>query len=231
MRQSTQTFKLQRDSLIEGGFAGLREHRLVKSPVAFGPTANFDKSWAGFGNFIYLADARFEPHGETKMHSHHEVDVISIMVDGNIAHKGSMGHGEDLKVNDVQIQRAGSEGFSHNEVNPDLEWNRMIQIWVLPEEAGQDASYKTLQPRVGESTRIYGGFGEDDTFKSHTELYVAVLRADETTEFKGEFIAYITRGNGYANSEKITDGDMIAGNDLSFTAMDDVQLIIIQHLK
>jgi len=117
----TRQRKLQRDSLTEGGFAGLREYRLVKSPRAFGPSANNDGSWSGMGNFVYLADARFMPKGETRMHSHQEVDVISVMVNGNIAHQGSLGHGKDLKVNDVQVQRAGGEGFSHNEVNPDNE--------------------------------------------------------------------------------------------------------------
>ncbi|MEE9444267.1 MAG: pirin family protein [Cocleimonas sp.] len=226
----TRQIKLRRDSLTEGGFAGLREHRLVKSPRAFGESANNDGSWLGMGDFVYLADARFMPYGETHMHSHHEVDVISVMVEGNIAHKGSMGHGEDLKINDVQVQRAGGEGFSHNEVNPDGDWNRMIQLWVLPEESGEPASYKVYQPEHGESTRIYGGFGDNDAFPSHTQIDVALFQKNESIEFNGEFIAYITRGKGYANDEKIIDGDMIAGENLAFTASEDVQLIIIQTM-
>jgi redox-sensitive bicupin YhaK (pirin superfamily) len=226
----TQQLKLQRDSLTEGGFAGLREHRLVKSPRAFGLSANDDGSWSGIGNFVYLADARFMPQGETHMHSHHEVDVISVMVDGNIAHQGSMGHGKDLKVNDVQVQRAGGEGFSHNEVNPDDDWNRMIQLWVLPEQAGQAASYKVYQPKQGESTRIYGGFGEQDAFSSHTLIDVALLKKDDKIDFKGQFNAYIARGSGVANDEQITDGDMISGENLDFTALSDVQLIVIHTL-
>lgn len=64
MTALTQQIKLQRDSLTEGGFAG------------------HDGSWSGIGDFVYFADARFMPYGETHMHSHHEVDVISVMVDG-----------------------------------------------------------------------------------------------------------------------------------------------------
>jgi len=108
---------LKRDSLQEGGFAGLKEHRLVKSPGIFGVNGNNDGSCPGLGNFVYLADARFMPHGETHMHSHHEIDVISVMVEGQISHEGSLAHGQDLGSNDVQVQRAGGEGFSHNEVN------------------------------------------------------------------------------------------------------------------
>lgn len=224
----TQQAKLQRDSLTEGGFAGLREYQLVKNPKAFGSAANNDGSWSGISNFVYLADARFMPHGETRMHSHHEVDVISVMVDGNIAHQGSLGHGKNLKTNDVQVQRAGGEGFSHNEMNPDSEWNRMIQLWVLPEVSGQPASYKVYQPKHGESTRIYGGSDVKSAFPSHTQIEVALLEKDQSIEFVGDYIAYITRGNGMANDEAISDGDMIRGNNLGFIALDDVQLIIIQ---
>jgi hypothetical protein len=73
---------LKRDSLKEDGFAGLKEHRLIKDPRLFGLQGNNDGSWPGLGNFVYLADARFMPNGETHMHSHHELDVISLMVDG-----------------------------------------------------------------------------------------------------------------------------------------------------
>jgi len=48
---------LKRDSLNEGGFAGLKEHRLVKAPEVFGPHENNDGSWPGLANFVYLADA------------------------------------------------------------------------------------------------------------------------------------------------------------------------------
>lgn len=224
----TQQITLQRDSLTEGGFAGLLEHRLVKSPLAFGASANNDGSWPGIGNFVYLADARFMPYGETHMHDHHEVDVISVMVDGHIDHYGSMGQGENLKVNDVQVQRAGGEGFSHNEVNPDPDWNRMIQLWVLPDEAGQPASYKVYQPIQGELTRIYGGRSGSD-FPSHTRIDISLLTKGETIKTEDDFIAYITRGSGIANKEKISDGDMITGDNLTFEAVDNVQLIIIQY--
>ena len=54
--------KIRRDALTEGGFAGLRETRLVIDPRAF-TDPNSPGVWSGLGNFVYLADARFEPHG------------------------------------------------------------------------------------------------------------------------------------------------------------------------
>ncbi len=228
MTRITQQKKLQRDSLLEGGFAGLLEHRLVKSPRVFGSSANEDGSWPGIENFVYLADARFMPHGETRMHSHDEIDVISIMVDGNISHEGSLEEGENLSANDVQVQRAGGEGFSHNEVNPDDDWNRMIQIWVLPEVAGQPASYKVYRLKQGKSTRVYGGCESENEFPSKTQINVALLQKDEQVKLDGEYIVYLTKGIGLANDDQVTDGDMISGEHLTFTALENVQLIIIQ---
>ncbi|VAW54674.1 Pirin [hydrothermal vent metagenome] len=219
---------LKRDSLSESGFAGLKEHRLVKAPKVFGSHENKDGSWPGIGNFVYLADARFMPHGETRMHSHHEIDVISVLVDGRISHEGSLENGKDLGRNDVQVQRAGGEGFSHNEINPDADWNRMIQIWVLPEQAGQPAGYKVYQPTSGKLTRIYGGEASSDAdFPAATKMDVAILNQGQSVDVDEPFIAYITRGKGLANGKPVEDGEVFRGDVLNFEASGDVQLIVI----
>ncbi len=219
---------LKRDKLVEGGFAGLKEHRLIKDPGLFGSQENNDGSWSGLGNFVYLADARFMPHGETRMHSHHEIDVITLMVDGNIQHEGSLESGKDLSRNDVQVQRAGGEGFSHNEINPDGNWNRLIQLWALPEVAGQAASYKVYNPVKGELTRIYGGEDNGATdFPSKTKIDIALLSNGQQVEVDGPFLFYITRGKGIANNKPVQDGDLIRGSSIKFEANEDVQLIVI----
>ncbi|RKZ82461.1 MAG: pilus assembly protein [Gammaproteobacteria bacterium] len=219
---------LHRDSLPEGGFAGLKEHRLVKDPAVFASMVNNDGSWVGIGSFVYLADARFMPHGETRMHNHHEIDVISVLVDGRIAHEGSLENGKDLSANDVQVQRAGGEGFSHNEINPDDDWNRMIQLWVLPEQSGQPSDYKVYQLATGELTRIYGGELDQETdFPSKTTIDVALFTNGQSLEINKPFLAYLTRGKGLANGEVIKDGDLIRGDSLKFESTDDVQLIVV----
>jgi quercetin 2,3-dioxygenase len=219
---------LHRDNLTEGGFAGLKEHRLVKGSEAFGPDANNDGSWPGLGNFVYLADAHFMPRGETRMHKHLEIDVISVMVDGNIAHQGSMGHGQDLHRNDVQVQRAGGEGFSHNEVNPDNHENRMIQMWVLPEQSGQPASYKVYQPDTGQLTHVYGG-DNTQAFPAKTHIDVTLLEAGQEIDIQASFIAYLTYGTGIANGAMIQAGDLIRGESLEFEAKEAGQLIVIHQ--
>lgn len=218
---------LHRDDLPQGGFAGLREHRLVMDDRLYGDRAD-PGTWSGLGDFVYLADARFQPKGETTMHSHREIDVISVMVDGRIAHAGSLEHGKEMIANDAQVQRAGGDGFSHNEINPDDSENRMIQLWVLPEKAGEPASYRFYRPESGGLTRIYGGPDtQDETFASRTRIDVGQLDPGQTASVDGPFLAYLTRGEGTLNGEAVRDGDLVRGDDLTFEARDDARLIIV----
>ncbi|MBT6033209.1 MAG: pilus assembly protein [Kordiimonadaceae bacterium] len=218
---------LKRDSLPLGGFAGLKEHRLIIDNKVGGRS----DTWDGIGNFVYLADARFNPYGETRQHPHREIDVISVMVEGNIAHEGSLEHGSSFGRDQAQVQRAGGEGFKHNEINPDGIENRMIQLWVLPETSGEPAGYNLYDLKNGQLNRIYGGAkDQDDYMDSHTVMEVGLFDTGEHFKVEGESLIYITRGTGKLSSgEEITDGDLVKGSDLSFTASkDDVQIIVIK---
>lgn len=218
---------LRRDSLPQGGFAGLREHQLVVDPRAFGEPANA-QTWAGIGDLVYLADARYLPKGETGLHGHQEVDVISVMIEGRVNHEGSLEHGRGLDAFDVQVQRAGGEGFSHNEINPDDHENRMIQLWVLPETVGQPAGYKVYQPQCGKQTRVYGGDeGQAETFASQTVIDIAMLNPGQRLTIDRSCLAYVTRGRGVANGTVVSDGDLIRDDQLTFEAEAESQLIVM----
>jgi len=221
---------LHRDDLSLGGFAGLKEHRLVTDPKVFGQYAA-KGAWPGLGNFVYLADARFNPRGETHLHDHKEVDVISVMIEGRIRHEGTLEHGQELKTPDVQVQRAGGEGFSHNEVNPDEVKNRMIQIWVLPEKKGELSDYRLYTPIQGRVTRVYGGLAvQSETIAAETVVEVALLEKGEEVSLERQFMAYMTVGSGRAGEIEVRDGDLLRGSTLKFTASEGVELILIHTL-
>jgi len=214
-----------RDSLTRGGFAGLTETRLIKDSKIGGDHS----TWDGLGNFVYLADANFLPHGETHMHPHHEVDVITIMLKGRLNHEGSLKDGQSMEENQVQVQRAGGEGFAHNEVNPDSSGNRILQLWALPETAGEPAAYKFYQLQYNELMRIYGGDkSQSKTFDSHTVIEVGLLNKNKNIAKQGKYLAYITQGEGKINGVTVTDGDLIRGIDFDFTVLsDELQLTLI----
>ncbi len=220
---------LRKSDLREGGFAGLKEHQLVMDKQAFGSHRN-PQTWDGLGNFVYLADARFMPKGETLMHGHKEVDVISVMVKGRINHEGSLEHGQMMNAKQAQVQRAGGEGFSHNEVNPDDEENQMIQLWVLPELNGQRAGYKFYRPKVGELTLIYGGDSEQDTtFASNTQIYVANLEAGNVIEQNSESLMYISEGEVILDGERFEAGTLVRSEAFKLEATSSAQVIVINE--
>ena len=221
---------LHRDDLPLGGFAGLKEHRLVMSPKLFGQHVN-PGTWSGIGGFVYLADARFNPKGETNLHDHKEIDVISVMIEGRIDHHGSLEHGQGLVAGDVQVQRAGGEGFTHNEINPDDSSNRMIQLWVVPEQKGERAAYRLYKPVTGKVTRVYGGSNDQrDTLPSHTVIEIVSLNPAQAFVLEKPFLVYLTIGEGTANNQDLEDGDLCKGNQLSFKAKSDVKLIVIYEI-
>ncbi|MBU2969795.1 pirin family protein [Pseudoalteromonas sp. C2R02] len=219
------------DELPQGGFAGLIERQFVTDRRVFKNQKNkhvFD----GIGNFVYLADANFLPKGETGMHGHKEVDVISVMVEGEVSHAGSLEHGKGLVAGSVQVQRAGAQGFKHNEINPNSQPNHMIQLWVMPDELGEPAGYKTYQPADGKVMHIYGGDkNQSDTFYSKTAIDVGQLKEGQSTLKSGPVMAFISKGSGIINGKKIYARTLVKSNEpILFEALEQSQIIFI-YLK
>ena len=219
---------LSYSQLPQGGFAGLKERQFVTDRRVFKQAKN-SKTMDGIGNFIYLADANFLPHGETGMHGHREVDVISVMVEGRISHAGSLEHGQGLKAGFSQVQRAGGEGFQHNEINPDSSSNQMIQLWVMPDESGEPAGYKVYESVKGEVTNIYGGAkDQSNTFHSQTSISVVNTFAAQIIIHDGAVMAYLSKGSGEMNGEKIQARTLLRSESgLTFKASEESQLILI----
>ncbi|MFT4924949.1 MAG: redox-sensitive bicupin YhaK (pirin superfamily) [Phenylobacterium sp.] len=217
------------DQLPQGGFAGLKERQFVTDQRVFGNRKNPNAA-NGIGNFVYLADANFNPKGKTGMHSHREIDVISVMVDGRVSHAGSLEHGQELNAGFAQVQRAGAEGFSHDEINPDDSANHMIQLWVMPDNPGEAAGYKVYEPQSGDVARIYGGSkDQQDTFYSQTLIDVALPTANQTISHQGEVMAFLSQGHGEINGQAIQARTLVRVTDLEFVAHSDSQLILIHQ--
>ncbi len=211
------------------GFEGVREHRLVFDRRVVKEQNQYG-AWNGIGQFVYLADARFIPAGETRAHNHREIDVISVMLEGRLRHEGSLENGQSLDTFDVQVQRAGGEGFSHNEVNPDDVQNRMIQLWVLPEQADEPAAYKHYQLPSGQVTRVYGGDANQDTvFAASTCIDVARLEFGQSLDIDKPAMVYVCQGRGFADEYDAREGDLIRADQLTFDAADTCVLILIHE--
>jgi redox-sensitive bicupin YhaK (pirin superfamily) len=229
---------LSRESLTFEGFAGIKEHRLATDSRLFGKHKTLETS-EGLGNMVYIADAQYNPRGESGMHSHSELDVISVIIKGRVSHEGSMEHGKNLVAGEVQVQRAGGESFSHNEINPDDSKNRMLQVWALPEVKGQPAAYKSYRPKLAGVTRIYGGNkNQSDTFDSHTIIDIVHLKAGESISLDGEQLSYVIAGEAsiieHQNSNEsviynVKDGDLIRSRDSKITVINNLHILVVSQ--
>ncbi len=220
---------LKREQTHLGGFAGLRENRLITDACVFGPPRG--GAWPkGIGSFVYLADAKFQPHGDTRMHPHREIDIISFMVEGRLRHEGSLGEGSMLLGRDVQIQRAGAKGLVHNEINPDDQWNRMLQLWVLPDEDGKATDYQIITPKPEELTPVYGSMkGEGaTTLDSKTQIFSGIFKEGTSFKVEGDFLCYLIQGVGILNGERVIEGDLVRGENLDFTGSAEGYLFVVQ---
>ncbi len=218
---------LRYDDLPQAGFAGLLERQFVTDSRVFAGRKNA-QAFEGLGNFVYLADANFQPKGETGLHPHREIDVLSVMVEGQIQHAGSLEHGQGLEAGMVQVQRAGAEGFTHNELNPDDLPNHMIQIWVLPNASGESAGYRVYTPQQGERMQVYGGpKNQSDRFYSNTLIDVANLGEGQSVTQQGEVMAFLSKGSGIANGELVHGRTLLRTYGLEFKAEAATQLILV----
>lgn len=174
-------------------------------------------------SFIYLADATFVSNGETRLHTHRDVDIVSVMVRGRIEHRGSLGDGTMLEENTIQVQRAGS-GMQHNEVNPDAVPNRMLQLWFLPPRQEMEPGYQTFEARRSAMVSVLGGNG---TFDNAAHLRVAWYGNGERLVVDEPCVLYIATGSGKVGNLDIEEGDLIEASSIAIDVIEEMEAMVI----
>ena len=107
---------------------------------SFSFSSHFDPAWMGFGPLRVINDDTIAAGRGFGMHPHRDMEIITVMVDGELEHRDSMGHTEVLRAGEVQCMSAGT-GVVHSEVNRGEQDCRLLQIWVEPSQAGLAPAY------------------------------------------------------------------------------------------
>lgn len=104
--------------------------------------------WRGFGPLRVINDDTIAAGRGFGMHPHRDMEIVSVMVDGQLTHQDSMGHQEVLNSGEVQRMSAGT-GIVHSEMNQGASACRLIQIWIEPRHANLPPAYEQKAFTIG----------------------------------------------------------------------------------
>jgi redox-sensitive bicupin YhaK (pirin superfamily) len=108
---------------------------------SFSFAGHHDPAWMGFGPLRVLNDDTIAAGTGFGRHPHRDMEIITVMVEGQISHRDSLGHAEVLRAGEVQRMSAGT-GVVHSEINEGDQPCRLLQIWIEPREAGMAPAYE-----------------------------------------------------------------------------------------
>lgn len=149
-----------------------------------------DPRHMGFRRLRVINDDRIAPGEGFATHGHQDMEIITVVTEGTLEHKDSLGSTSIIRPGDVQVMSAGS-GIKHSEFNAsDKEPLHLWQIWILPERIGDEPTYEERRfpedEYRGQLRLIASRDGKDDSLKIGQD--VSLLRG---TIESGEGITYI----------------------------------------
>lgn len=147
-----------------------------------------DARFMGFRNLRVINEDWVEPNQGFGTHGHRDMEIITYVIEGALAHKDSTGGEEVLRPHEVQRMTAGS-GIRHSEFNPSAtEKVHLLQIWITPEandlEPGYEQTYFAPESKQGTLKLIASRGGDDGSVKINQDvkLYSSILSNGETVE-------------------------------------------------
>ncbi len=165
---------------------GHADHGWLDSHHSFSFAGYHDPRAMGFGHLRVINEDRVAPGRGFGAHGHRNMEIISYVVGGALAHRDSTGGGSVLRHGDVQVMTAG-RGVSHSEMNGSAtEPVHFLQIWVLPAEARTEPGYREAHFSLDDRglVLLVSPDGRDGslTIGQDTDLWRALLDAGERRE-------------------------------------------------
>lgn len=188
----------------------------LKSYMLFSFSNYFDPDNVQFGSLRVFNDDTVQPGRGFSTHPHAEMEIISVVLEGEITHEDNKGNRGTLGKGEVQHVTAGT-GILHSELNRGEEPLHFYQIWILPSRNGLEPSYSQKKFEKGEWRNqllpIASGQGFGDALKINADarIYRSSLEKGHTIHFNTQdnrrtFI-YISAGELSVNGQRIGQGD------------------------
>jgi hypothetical protein len=202
---------------------GHADHGWLDSYHSFSFAEYFDEDHVEFGPLRVLNEDRVAPGQGFGTHSHANMEIISYVLEGELAHKDSIGTGSTIRPGDVQRMSAGS-GVRHSEFNASSTSKvHFLQIWIQPNVSGIPPSYeeKRFEPadKRGRLRLIASSDGESGSVLVHQDVrvYGGLFDGPEraTLDLAPGRRAYVhvARGSVHANGVELNAGDALKLTD------------------
>ncbi|MGB3765081.1 MAG: pirin family protein [Phormidesmis sp.] len=204
---------------------GLSKFGWLHSQHSFSFGSYMDAAQMGFSDLRVINEDRVVPGAGFGTHSHRDMEIISYVLEGELAHKDSMGTGSVIRPGDLQRMTAGT-GVSHSEMNASAENPvHFLQIWLIPNASGLEPGYEQKHFDPAEQQNQWRLIGSQDGRKGsvtiHQDVSLYSTRLDAETEVNYKLAdgrkawIQIVRGNVQINGESLKVGDGAAIADLS----------------
>lgn len=196
---------------------GYADHGWLKSYHSFSFAGYYDAEHMGFGNLRVINEDRIAPGMGFGTHGHSDMEIISYVLSGNLAHKDSMGNVKGIPPGDVQRMSAGT-GVQHSEFNhaKDQE-THFLQIWIEPNTSGITPSYeqKTFAKadKQGKLKLVASSTGAEGsvTIHANADLYAGLFDRGEAAslalEANHKGYVHLVRGELKVNGVVLRTGD------------------------
>ena len=198
---------------------GYADHGWLKSYHSFSFAGYHDPAHMGFGNLRVINEDRIAPGTGFGKHGHRDMEIISYVLSGELAHQDSMGNVKAIPPGDVQRMSAGT-GIVHSEFNHAKgETTHFLQIWIEPDVTGIAPSYeqKTIpaEERRGVLRLVASAEGRQGSVTIHADasLYGGLFDGNESAglmldaDRKG--YVHLVRGALEVNGQRLTAGDAL----------------------
>ena len=218
---------------------GQADHGWLDSRHTFSFGDYYDEAHMGFRALRVINEDRVQPGHGFGTHQHRDMEIISYVLEGSLAHRDSMGTGSTITVGDVQRMSAGT-GVRHSESNPSSTGPvHFLQIWLLPERRGLEPGYeqKRFEPeeKRGRLRLIASRDGRDGAITVHqdADLYAGLFARGVSARFElrpGRHAwLQVARGALTLNGEALQQGDGAAISDeaeLDIVATEDAEILL-----
>jgi len=218
---------------------GHANHGWLDSRFTFSFSDYYHPQHVQFRTLRVMNDDRIAGGGGFPTHPHRDMEIVTYVLEGALAHKDSMGNGSVIKPGDVQYMSAGT-GVAHSEFNAsDSETAHLYQIWMFPDRQGYKPAYDqkhfTDADKRGKLRLVVSPDGRDGSvqIRQDNELYATVLAPGESVEhaLKPDRHAYVqvARGSVTLNGEPLEAGDgaaISAEKSLQLAGVNDAEVLL-----